>query len=87
MRYCSSQQKDWATHKESCAPHAKSKAPLNAAQKECQGRMIEAQRCQRAGDRAGEGRALGKVGIAFSSLGQHNKAIEFHTYQASEHFP
>ena len=81
VRYCSKrcQQKDWGTHKDSCAPRTKSKAPLNAAQKECQDRMIEAQRCQRAGDRAGEGIAFGKLDSAFYRLGQDNKAIEFHT--------
>ena len=44
--------------------------------------MIEVQRCQRAGDRLGEGRAFDKLGSAFFRLGQHNKhnkAIEFHT--------
>merc|ERR1711957_85723 len=67
VRYCSSecQQKDWGTHKDACAPREKSKAPLNTVQKECQARMIEAQRCRRAGDRAGEGRAYYHVGNAF----------------------
>ena len=41
--------------------------------------MIEAQWCQRAGDKDGEGRALNKLGNAFMSLGQQHKAIEYHT--------
>merc|ERR1740139_547535 len=59
VRYCSSecQQKDWGTHKDACAPSEKSKAHLKPAQKECQTYMIAAQRCKRAGDRAGEGMA------------------------------
>merc|ERR1712195_212844 len=81
MGYCSSecQQKDWGTHKDACAPREKSKAPLNPVQKECQAYMIAAQRCQRSGDRTGEGGAYGGLGNAFFKLGQYDKATEFHT--------
>ena len=85
VRYCSSecQQKDWGAHKVGCAPREKSKAPLNPAQKECQAYAIEAQRCRRADDRAGEGRAYGMLGTAFYSLGQFKKAGEFSTKHLS----
>jgi len=81
VRYCSSecQQKDWGTHKDACAPREKSKAPLNQAQKRCQAYTIEAQRCQRAGDRAGLGKAYRKLGLAYFSLDQYSKVIEFNT--------
>jgi tetratricopeptide (TPR) repeat protein len=85
VRYCSSecQQKDWKAHKDTCAPSEKSKAPLNLAQKECQTHMIAAQRCRRARDRVGEGRAYRMLGAAFFRLGQFRKAIEFHTKDLS----
>ena len=67
-------------HKHACTSREKSNAPLNPTQKEeCQASMIEAMRCQRAGDRAGEGIAYGSLGNALDDLGQHDKAIEFHT--------
>ena len=83
VRYCSGecQQKDWGTHKDACAPREKTRAPLNPAQKECQAGMIEAQRCQRAEDRVGEGNAYCGLANAFHRLGQYDKAIEFLTKQ------
>ena len=31
------------------------------------------------GDRAGEGRAFGNLGMVYTGLGQYDEAIEFHT--------
>ena len=58
---------------------AKPKLNLNQYQEECQRALVDALQCQRRGDRAGEGRAYCNLGCAYKSLGQFERAVEFHS--------
>merc|ERR1740133_652902 len=80
VRYCSSksQKADWMAHKNVCGKSARKKT-VNPLQETCQLEMVNAERCRRMGDRAGEGRAYSKLGISFRRLGQFKKAVEHHT--------
>ena len=84
VRYCSAehQRLDWPDHKKVCvnAGASKTNAPrkLLPAQVKIKQELVNAARCHRAGDRVGEGMAYGNLGLAFDSLGQFEKAVEYH---------
>ena len=68
-------------HKHECREMEGKKAAkpkLNRYQEECQRALVDALQCERSGDRAGEGRAYCNLGNAYISLGQFERAVEFH---------
>ena len=80
-RYCSKacQTKHWREHKKECASlRLTPKAVINAEQVRCQEAQVALMHALAAGDRPGEGAAYCKLGHAFDSLGQFDKAIECH---------
>ena len=84
VRYCSKecQTADWLQHKLVCVrigPGEKAvRDRLNPNQEVLQAAMVEAHRCQRAGDRKGEAIALSRMGKTFIVLGQVENGMEAH---------
>ena len=87
--YCSPehQELDWETHKLTCTgfsasgEHTRMPKPeqrLNPSHELIKRHLVEVMRCGKAGDRWGEGAAYCKLGIAYHSLGQFTRAVDYH---------